>query len=378
MRFVNLTIIMAVKNENLAYNNYQKMNQYWINSHLKLLYFGCVIGFIVELIIMFVVNYFNELSSDMVYYILKYILSPLFVNFFICLLGTYVVKNRHYSYRQKQYILSVLTVCLTFVFSVVHNAFVSILLIQGLPILVTVVYEDERLTTIITIMCLLLMYLSGCYIVFDPDKYIDNLYILNMLVLLVVVFILWVISCYMIQFSEKKRKIIIQGDIEKFDLQKRIYIDGLTLIGNKSAFDQRIEEVIVDKDCGYHLAIFDIDFFKQFNDSYGHLFGDRVLTTIGEILLTEITGVESFRYGGDEFCIIFENMTDVEVMDNLKKVQRKLRERKIMDKTVYVTISVGVAKKDKDWSKEEWISYADKALYKSKNNGRNQIVFAKF
>lgn len=367
---------MTFKNENLAYNKYQKMNHYWLDSHSKLLYIGCGIGLIVEIVLMFVVFSFHELSSDFQSYISKYVLFPLSINLLISVLGTCVVRDKRLSFKMKQYVLSILTVCLTFVFSMVHNMFVVILLIQGLPILVTVVYEDEKLTTIITILSLVLIYISGCFMKFDPDKVMDNLYILNMLVLMVIIFILWVISCYMIQFNEKKRKIIIEGDIERFDLKKRIYIDGLTLIGNKSAFEKDIESIMVDNDRTYHLAMFDIDYFKHFNDTYGHLFGDRVLTGIGEILLTEITGIDSYRYGGDEFCMVFKNMSDYEISNILKKIQRKLKEKNFMDQKANVTISIGVARKNSTDSKEEWISRADHALYKSKELGRNRIIFA--
>ena len=248
-------------------------------------------------------------------------------------------------------------------------------LLAAVPILVTVVYEDEKLTTVTAILSILLIYISGCFVVYDLDKVVDYLYVLNMLVLLVAIFILWIISCYMIQFNEKKRKIIIQGDIERFDLQKRIYIDGLTLIGNKSAFDRHLDLIFDDEHNTYHLAMFDIDLFKNFNDQYGHLFGDRVLTCLGEILLMDMSDMQSYRYGGDEFCLIFKNMADSEVIDKIKTIQKRLKESIIMDKNVEITISVGVSKKDFELSKTEWINRADKALYKSKNTGRNKITF---
>lgn len=368
---------MIEKSENKAYDKYQKLNQYWLISHCKLLYIGCLIGAIVELVIMMVTFYINELSSEFSFYLLKYLLFPISFSMIISILGSCVARSQHLSFKQKQYFLSILTVGLTFVFSLVHNQFVVILLIQGLPILVTVIYEDEKLATIITILSLILVYISGCFVQFDPDKQLDNMYILNMLVLMVIIFMLWVISCTMIKFNEKKRKIVIQDDIERFDLQERIYIDGLTLIRNKSAFDKELEMIIDDNVSSYYLVMFDIDLFKQFNDSYGHLFGDRVLSYVGEVLLTELTGLESYRYGGDEFCLILKNKTESEVLETMRKIQKRLKRKKIMNQDTYITISIGIAKKTKEISKEEWIIRADNALYESKNNGRNQITFAK-
>ncbi|MFR7590450.1 MAG: GGDEF domain-containing protein [Longibaculum sp.] len=363
-----------MKNENQAYDKYQEINRFWLNSHYQLICLGCLVGFIVEIVMMFIMWYFYQTSFMASTYIMKYILLPLFINIIVCLIGRMILKKHHFSFKTEQYLLSLLSMIQTFVFAMIHDEFVVVLLIQGIPILLTVIYEDERLTTIMTILSFVLIYVNGCYIFFDPDKVLNALYILNIMAIMAIVFIFWLISGKMIRFIEKKRKITIESDIKRFRLEKRIYMDGLTFIFNKSALDRDLDEIINDETTTYYLAMFDIDFFKQFNDSYGHLYGDNVLTCIGEILLTEFSFIHAYRYGGDEFCLLFKDMNEYEVMENLKKLQKLLLQKKIMEKDVQVTISIGVAKKIKNMTKNEWIDLADQALYQSKNDGRNRIT----
>ena len=87
------------------------------------------------------------------------------------------------------------------------------------------IYEDERLTTIMTILSFILIYINGCYIFFDSDKVLNALYILNIMAIMAIVFIFWLISGKMIRFIEKKRKITIESDIKRFRLEKRIYME---------------------------------------------------------------------------------------------------------------------------------------------------------
>ena len=147
-------------------------------------------------------------------------------------------------------------------------------------------------------------------------------------------------------------------------------------IRQNEAFDKEMDEITKDSKNIYHLVMFDIDLFKAFNDDFGHLFGDRVLTSVGKILLENIPEQSAYRYGGDEFCVIFKNYSEHEIEEKLKLVQKQLKTTQIKGVSVEITISIGVAVKENIMTKEEWIAKADKALYLSKNSGRNQITFS--
>lgn len=159
------------------------------------------------------------------------------------------------------------------------------------------------------------------------------------------------------------------------------FLDQLTNLYNRRGYQFRMDEMVEDEiDAG--VIMMDIDFFKQFNDTFGHNKGDEIL----KIIAKTIIGVTShdtqlaMRYGGEEFAIICLN-ADVDVAsiiaNSIMKAINKL-EIPTADNTVsnYLTVSIGIAGKrvSKNTSIDEVVSEADKALYEAKENGRNQIV----
>lgn len=150
----------------------------------------------------------------------------------------------------------------------------------------------------------------------------------------------------------------------------------------------------------YTVAMVDIDHFKKFNDTYGHDVGDQVLKLVAAKLAQVTGGGKAFRYGGEEFTIVFpskeiervlQDLDDVrESIENYNIVLRqekrkhkqkepasKKRSRKTSDKqsTVNVTVSIGGAQHQADQSFEQCMKEADKALYKAKKAGRNQVCY---
>lgn len=143
----------------------------------------------------------------------------------------------------------------------------------------------------------------------------------------------------------------------------------------------------------YCLAMVDIDHFKHFNDTYGHDIGDQVLRLVATKLSKVKSGGRVFRYGGEEFTIVFENKDIEVVLPHLEELRRKIgqydivlrnEKRKHTSKTdrqhidspspkVNITVSIGVAEQHGENSFENTLKRADKALYKAKSNGRNQV-----
>lgn len=125
----------------------------------------------------------------------------------------------------------------------------------------------------------------------------------------------------------------------------------------------------------------DIDFFKQYNDTYGHINGDDVLIHIADTLQKHFCRASDFcfRLGGEEFGIISTGNTLTEVIQQAEQLRMAIEKLNIQHKksriSNYVTISMGVGFSNGADTFEEIFSEADAALYKAKDYGRNRIVY---
>lgn len=157
--------------------------------------------------------------------------------------------------------------------------------------------------------------------------------------------------------------------------------DGLTGLHNHRFFQERMANNV--ERCGrykthFSLILIDIDFFKKFNDTYGHQAGDAVLKQVAETLKTAVRGSDLVaRYGGEEMAIVLDNADIEEAISKANKICNTISEKefKLSEAvTVGVTISLGVAcfPQHGDTS-TSLIEFADQGLYRAKESGRNKV-----
>ncbi|WP_419786166.1 diguanylate cyclase [Pseudodesulfovibrio sp.] len=161
--------------------------------------------------------------------------------------------------------------------------------------------------------------------------------------------------------------------------------DGLTRIYNRHSFEERLVYEIKRRRRYNHdlsLLMFDLDHFKQVNDTYGHKAGDMVLRKVGEILTETFRTTDlPARYGGEEFVVLLPHTSENAAWKLAERVRGAIESTQFeYDGHVFtVTASIGVASVEagaltKD---DDLIVKADKALYEAKNNGRNMVVISK-
>ncbi len=130
----------------------------------------------------------------------------------------------------------------------------------------------------------------------------------------------------------------------------------------------------------YCLLVIDIDHFKKINDAYGHPCGDQVLSSLGELLISisrksDLIG----RLGGEEFGFLLPDTNERQAAEYAQKLQSKINALEIEYKTniIRITVSIGISVNtfNENFSLEEIYKQADKALYSSKDKGRNQFTF---
>ena len=168
--------------------------------------------------------------------------------------------------------------------------------------------------------------------------------------------------------------------------------DDLTGLPSRRALNRRLRQLAGT----YSIAMLDVDHFKKFNDTHGHHVGDQVLQLVAAKLSRARSGT-AYRYGGEEFCIVFSRKRAEDVVPTLNDVRRAIEDYKMTLRgakraksqragkarrgatktrfdTVSVTVSGGVASKsDKHTTPEAVIEEADRLLYKAKRAGRNRI-----
>ena len=157
--------------------------------------------------------------------------------------------------------------------------------------------------------------------------------------------------------------------------------DGLTELYNHRYFQEQIRMQVEQAkrySTNFSLIIIDIDFFKKFNDTFGHQSGDAVLRQVAQTLKKNVRSTDIVcRYGGEEMSIILPNTIKDEAFTTAQKICNRVAEKKfklIGDKETGVTISLGVATFPFDGdTAQKIIEAADKKLYEAKNNGRNQV-----
>jgi len=166
------------------------------------------------------------------------------------------------------------------------------------------------------------------------------------------------------------------------------YVDELTGIPGRRALLFRMKTV----GNKYSAVMVDVDHFKQFNDKHGHQVGDDVLKTVA-MLISKTSGATAYRYGGEEFTLLFPKGDPVELAPHVeatrerlanydlfpKSAQRKRKQRgqTRKPKPLKITASFGLAQHRPGDTPDDVLARADKALYSAKANGRNRLVIAK-
>ncbi len=186
------------------------------------------------------------------------------------------------------------------------------------------------------------------------------------------------IQAHMCSEVKRANEIITQLTTQVKVLEEKSNLDSLTKVFNRRALSTYLNNICSTKKLAYnfHILILDIDDFKNINDNYGHVAGDKVLIFIAHTLKKTLRdGDKIFRYGGEEFIIILNRTSD----EYCKKIANRLLDLVRENRLVYrgeslrVTMSIGVSKFLQEDTPDTLIARADKALYIAKDNGKNQV-----
>jgi diguanylate cyclase (GGDEF)-like protein/PAS domain S-box-containing protein len=190
--------------------------------------------------------------------------------------------------------------------------------------------------------------------------------------------------------ERKKAEILLEETKDKLEkvnqkLEKLVMLDGLTGIPNRRYFDEILLKEwrrLRREEKPLSLMMIDIDYFKNYNDTYGHLLGDKTLILVAQTLANLIQRSADLvaRYGGEEFAVILPNTDTKGTQQIAEQITDEIRQLEILHESSqvskYITLSIGISTMipHQDQSPKRLINQADNALYCAKSKGRNRII----
>ncbi|MFT4997925.1 MAG: diguanylate cyclase (GGDEF)-like protein [Flavobacteriales bacterium] len=188
-------------------------------------------------------------------------------------------------------------------------------------------------------------------------------------------------------YSYSELELTVQNRTEELEqknkeLDQMAHIDPLTQTFNRRSFDDAVLQKVEQhrqNQTPFHIALCDIDNFTTINDTYGHSFVDSVLASLSEAIKTELRDEDFLaRWGGEEFIIILQESDKQRCTLALERIRLTVEQLALATETstVAVTITIGVTEYNGSKNLKDVINDSDEALYKGKENGKNQIVFS--
>jgi diguanylate cyclase (GGDEF)-like protein len=175
--------------------------------------------------------------------------------------------------------------------------------------------------------------------------------------------------------TQHKQELLIQHNL----MEKLSKMDALTDLYNHKTFHEHMTRLLdqPDPQVPVHLALLDIDNFKQINDTYGHWAGDQVLKRISETIRNHMTEDDfAFRFGGEEFAVLFTHKTPEDSYAVLERIRKEFSDT-LHDELNggTVSVSIGLQSYRPDMGRERFFKDADDCLYEAKRTGKNRVVF---
>ena len=367
-----------------GFNIFQEYNnpqiQKWINAHYYCGIAVIVAGCILEFLGYFVLMYYHMVASAPEVYFLKYLLVPTGLNALL-FIGAYFLMRATPNMGNKATIVSVMLILMVFVVYTIHMHYNSIGAGFAAAIMSTIIYGNTKITTISGVTAFFTKLISDLFLVYDPNfkphRIDSDDSFLNFVVSMIGIIGIYALSIIVLRIEKDKQSLILTANHEKLRLAHQVVIDDLTGIYNRTGLRNAFDRILEESSAHIILAMIDMDHFKEINDTYGHGTGDDYLRELGGLLQQlSSSNIQAFRYGGDEFCLIFKNVSMVDAERTCKVLQSAYLKSAVCGKFVPMTLSIGMVESRELERPSELIHMADSALYRAKKN-RGTITIAR-
>jgi len=308
-------------------------------------------------------------------YLQHKVILPILLNCFIYLIVSVINHSSKINHNIKNETIVYGASAIAFVISVIHREFIVNTGSFMFPMILSAVFNSKKLITKTFIISLLSTTVTVIFSWYD--NFIDITNLINYIVMygfLTVSFFACFIS---IKYSQLQFQLIENQAKANGQLQNIVLLDQMTGLYNHRTFYKELDSAI--EKCSqakaeFCLAIIDIDNFKHINDLYGHDCGDVVIKNLANTIKANCeTDDKAFRYGGEEFAVLFTNKTLDKAQSILEKILKAFSRTKYEFTNEEITFSAGVSKYTESSTRETFFTFVDKLMYSAKKNGRNQI-----
>lgn len=362
------------------YHYRENFYSHWQKNILRL---SWIVGFIILGIEIF--TYFSLLSMDereirRFSYICARIVIPSVINFGTLTTITIVQKSRRYKSEIKNLLVSLCFFIICAILSIFHNYFQILLLSTCISLFLCTIFGEVKILKILFHATIPVFIIAAITFWTDPLTGVRMYKILTIICAVAFIACSYIFAKAIVISQKDHLKYISSIYKKQSELIAELRIDPLTKLCNRIAFTETINRIIRNSrnsEAAPFIVIMDIDYFKKVNDKYGHIAGDEVLVKLADILRNNVSSRKTFRFGGEEFILLFEDDIESRVVNVVEKIREEFANTHFdfaLEESF--KISAGISAFSKSFDDKDWLENADKALYYAKENGRDQIKVA--
>lgn len=350
---------------------YAQIHNNWLTLHYKITIGVVVFALFVECMMSLLFMDSDVITISLRRYLLKYIAVPSGLNLLLIGLETIALKSARLSQEQKIYLVSFTFVFICFIVFCAHSALTSTYYIFTGAVMLTIIYANYHLTSLTALLSVISIVLSELVIKWDADKpdVLANMMMFGDFLVSIIVLLAFSAACMVvIRFERKKIRASLKKDIERYELKQSLQTDELTGVYNRKALQEALADMEnQETNRNWVLATADLDHFKGINDNWGHSIGDRCLKEFARILKENEIKYTSFRYGGDEFCLLFADAVIEEAVFICDRIRSQV-EKVCLEgvQSINLTASFGIAAYSPDIDGARLFVHSDHALYEAK------------
>jgi len=352
--------------DNIYEEESARLEAQWRKTHFRIMLVLSLVVIAAEASFALVLRNTSLMQISMPLYLVRYLLIPALVYLLLDTVTFCLCRFSQPGGRPLNYVISLAFALLCLSVCFFHDCFVAIYAGGVTAIALTTVYGDQKLTSVTTLVLILGDVFLPLFNRWDSTAVRDETYHISLCLVILIELSTYLISLTVVEWEERRRHAVVLRELEIEDLRRVAARDHLTGVRNRLGLRQYID--------GLHgrpvYAMFDVDNFKGVNDRWGHESGDCVLAGLGRILLNEESAsLAAFRYGGDEFLLVFPHGNEAEARAVCDAIHAQFAASLSPEmREIGVGLSFGLSAGEAG-SPSGAIRAADESLYRSKHGG---------